>query len=169
MCLDVSRKRLLRIDDKGIVVVPSSTPLVPASGKTAREGLTMSKPTVKTAKKAAIKAFNQYIRERDNFTCFICGKVGDRYSMDAGHLITAAREATRFDELNTNCSCKGCNIKHEHDYEPYRKKFVDKYGEAVYNAMYARSFKYVGRRVYDYIELRKEYEDKLKSIIAEAE
>ena len=124
----------------------------------------MTKLKSSTEKAKAIKAFNQYIRERDGYRCFICGAPGDRYSTDAGHLITAAREATRFDELNTHCSCKGCNIKHEFDYEPYRRAFVEEYGEAVYDELYQRSFEYVGRRAQDYIDLRKLYVEKLRLI-----
>ena len=123
------------------------------------------KVSLKAEKRKAINAFNQYIRARDNYTCFTCGKVGDRYTTDAGHLITGEREATRFDEMNVHCQCKGCNIKHEHDYEIYRRKFVDTYGEEVYNEMYARSFEYVGRKAHDYIAIRQEYEAKLKRII----
>ena len=126
----------------------------------------MTKPKASTEKRKAIKAFNAYIRERDDYRCFICGVQGDKYSTDAGHLITAAREATRFDELNTHCSCKGCNIKHEHDYEPYRRAFVEKYGEAVYDQLYQRSLEYVGRRAQDYIEIRKTYEAKLRELVA---
>lgn len=127
----------------------------------------MNKPKARTEKAKAIKAFNQYIRERDGYQCFICGAPGDRYSTDAGHLITSAREATRFDELNTHCSCKGCNIKHELDYEPYRRAFVEKYGEAVYDELYQHSFEYVGRRAQDYIEIRQHYERKLAALRAD--
>jgi rubredoxin len=127
----------------------------------------MNKPKASVEKKKALKAMSDYIRERDGWTCFTCGKGGDKYSMDAGHLITSTRAATLFDELNVHCQCKGCNIKHEHDYETYRKKFVDVYGEEVYDDLYEGSFAYVGRRAADYALIREMFEDKLRKLKGE--
>jgi hypothetical protein len=70
----------------------------------------------------ADKIFSEYIRARDGYQCFICGKIGG--VMQCGHLITRADYSVRWFELNGNCSCPGCNMRHEYDYSIYHNKFI---------------------------------------------
>ena len=124
----------------------------------------MTKPKASTEKKKALKAFSDYIRERDNWTCYTCGKKGDRYTMDAGHLISRYWAGTLFDEMNVHAQCKGCNILHENDPEIYRREWIDEYGQAAFDVLYSKSKETVKRTAQDYIEIRKEYEAKLRHI-----
>lgn len=62
----------------------------------------------------AIKYFSEFIRLRDSGadgygTCVTCPRTAHWRTMDAGHFISCAREATRFDESNVHLQCKGCN------------------------------------------------------------
>ena len=89
----------------------------------------------------ADEAFSLYIRERDGFVCFTCGMKGQLRDgvMQCGHLISRRSYSTRWDELNAHCQCRGCNFRHEYDYEVYRAAFVFRYGEEAYQKLYAKS------------------------------
>jgi hypothetical protein len=95
----------------------------------------MKKQTRKSIVKKLDKIFSEYIRLRDNNTCFICGKQ-DPSIMTNGHLFSRIAYSTRWSEINCHCQCHGCNFLHESDFEPYRKKFVDKYGQEKYDNLY---------------------------------
>lgn len=61
-------------------------------------------------KRKADDIFSLYIRERDKFTCYTCGKVGERNNTDCGHYISRTFLGTRYDETNCHAQCKSCNI-----------------------------------------------------------
>lgn len=61
--------------------------------------------------------FSEYIRLRNadnngNVTCFTCGKVEywKRKGMQAGHFQSRKHYATRWDEINVQVQCSGCNV-----------------------------------------------------------
>ena len=122
------------------------------------------KPQTRIEKKKANKAFSDYIRNRDGWRCYTCGRSVDKYTADAGHLFSRYWAATLYDEDNTHCQCKKCNILHEVDSEPYKQKFIAEYGEDFYWELYRKSKELTKRTVYDYIDLRKEFEGKLETI-----
>ena len=115
-------------------------------------------------KRKALKAFSDYIRERDHSTCYTCGKVGDKYSMDAGHLISRYWARTLFVERNVKAQCKACNFLHENDPEIYKRKWITEHGQWAFDELYRRSKLTVKRTAQDYIDLRKKYEKKLRLI-----
>ena len=119
------------------------------------------KPQKKTEKRKALKAFSDYIRERDHWTCYTCGRKLDQYNADAGHLFSRYWAATLFDEDNVHCQCKKCNMLHELDVEPYKLKFIAEYGEDFYWELYRKSKGLVKRTAQDYIDLRLGFESKL--------
>lgn len=125
------------------------------------KGKKVKKVEKKAAKARALKAFSLYIRTRDRWTCITCGKVGDKYTMDAGHLIGRYWAGTLFDELNVSCQCKSCNILHGNDYEIYRKKFISLWGIDEYERMYERSRWLVKRTADDYLHLEAFFKEKL--------
>lgn len=63
----------------------------------------------------ADKAFSDYIRTRDQWTCQRCGKVynplvsTDRMALHCSHFQGRGKEATRFDPLNADAMCYGCH------------------------------------------------------------
>ena len=66
------------------------------------------------AKARAWKQFSMFIRLRDSdafgrVQCITCPRSDYWKTMDAGHFITRAKEATLFDERNVSGQCKGCN------------------------------------------------------------
>lgn len=56
--------------------------------------------------------FSLYIRHRDKFTCFTCGRQGQGGGMHAGHFISKAIGGVElyFDEENVHAQCYNCNI-----------------------------------------------------------
>jgi hypothetical protein len=62
-------------------------------------------------KKQAWKAFSDYIRERDNWTCFTCGRTGRGSAMHAGHFLVKKfhGELLKFDPANVHAQCYICN------------------------------------------------------------
>ena len=86
-------------------------------------------------------AFSRYIRARDNWVCFTCGKVGyDRDGvMQCGHLITRAKYSVRWDEYNAACQCSGCNMRHEYQPEIYTAAWIAEHGVDAYHDMVCKS------------------------------
>jgi len=77
--------------------------------------------------------FSLYIRKRDNYTCYTCGKKDG--VMQCGHLITRSKMSTRYNEINSHCQCSGCNLLHEYQPEIYTQKFINDYGLEAYNKL----------------------------------
>jgi len=74
------------------------------------------------------EAFSLFIRGRDGYRCFTCGKtkaIASLFGMSiqAGHLFSRTNYSTRWDELNTHAQCSGCNSYHENHPEGIRSHF----------------------------------------------
>lgn len=83
----------------------------------------------------ADKAFGEYIKIRDGWTCFVCGKTRQQATIQPGHLITRGKYSVRWDERNAQAVCKGCNILHEFQPEHHTQKFLKKFGQAAYDRL----------------------------------
>lgn len=59
----------------------------------------------------------------------VCSCCGSSENLQNGHLFTRAWLATRWERDNCAAQCSGCNLKHEHDFEPYRRVMVVRHGE----------------------------------------
>lgn len=71
--------------------------------------------------------FSLYIRQRDNFTCFTCGKRLDKASSQAGHFIH--RNSLDFDPRAINTQCVKCNQYLSGNLVVYTLKMIEKYGK----------------------------------------
>jgi len=82
-----------------------------------------SKPISKL-KKELWKYFSLYIRQRDNFTCFTCGRKGEGSAMHAGHFISKSVGgiALYFHEENVHAQCYNCNINLSGNQYEYAKR-----------------------------------------------
>jgi hypothetical protein len=98
-----------------------------------------SSNSISKLKKKLWTIFSLFIRQRDKFTCFTCGRVGYGSGMHAGHFISKAVGGIDlyFDEDNVHAQCYNCNINlggcqyeyslrlgEEKSKELYRKKGV---------------------------------------------
>ena len=96
----------------------------------------VSKKPISTMKRKLWKEFSLFIRNRDNFTCFVCGKKGEGGGMHAGHFIpkSVCGIELYFSELNVNAQCYHCNINLGGNGAAYYRKMVTRHGqEAVDN------------------------------------
>ena len=103
-----------------------------------------SKNPISKLKKEAWRVFSLWIRKRDNFTCFTCGKA-DRGEvgrfMQAGHFISRKHSATMFNEKNVNAQCMNCNLWGYGNMGVYTLKLQAKYGEGIIKELTAESQK----------------------------
>lgn len=63
-------------------------------------------------KKILWQHFSLFIRRRDNYTCFTCGRKGEGSGIHAGHFINKSIGGVMlyFNEENVNAQCYRCNI-----------------------------------------------------------
>lgn len=82
-------------------------------------------------KKELWKYFSAYIRNRDGFTCFSCGKYATGGGLHAGHFVpnSIGGISLRFDPENVHAQCYHCNINLSGNWPNYREKMIQKYGE----------------------------------------
>lgn len=72
-----------------------------------------SKQKISVLKRHLWEVFSKFIRQRDNNTCFICGRKGSGgSSIQAGHFIpkSVGGLALYFNEDNVHACCYNCNI-----------------------------------------------------------
>lgn len=68
--------------------------------------------SVSQLKKKLWTVFSLYIRQRDKYTCFTCGRIGEGGGMHAGHFVPKSVGGIDlyFDEDNVHAQCYNCNI-----------------------------------------------------------
>lgn len=84
--------------------------------------------TVSSLKKKAWLLFSLYIKNRDNWTCFTCGKYETGRNMHGGHFISRRYNATLFDERNVHAQCASCNMFRNGEPHIYAQKLSRLYG-----------------------------------------
>lgn len=119
------------------------------------------KLTKKGAEKKALKAMSDYIRARDKYRCFTCGKIGDNKNIDAGHLFSRRYTAIKFDEINVHSQCVYCNQYLSGNLHEYIKRFIAKYGQKAYNDLDNKKNILVKRNINDFLQIEKYYKDQL--------
>ena len=70
------------------------------------------KQSITALKERLWKVFATYIKNRDGWSCFTCGRRGEGSAMHAGHFIpkSVGGIALYFDERNVHAQCYHCNI-----------------------------------------------------------
>lgn len=106
---------------------------------TARSEKTKYPKELSKLKKWVWKAFSDYVRERDNWTCFTCGKQAKGSAMHAGHFVSRVRSATMFDEKNVHAQCYACNIHKSGNGAEYAARIIELYGKETFDDILFRS------------------------------
>lgn len=77
-----------------------------------KSGKTKKKPSISSLKKKLWTEFSIYIRNRDKWTCFTCGRKAEGSGLHAGHFISKSVGGISlyFHEENVNAQCYNCNI-----------------------------------------------------------
>lgn len=86
------------------------------------------KPSLAKLKKRADAIFSKYIRIRDNFTCYTCGRVMDLNSSQNGHFVPRQYLSVRYDEVNCHCQCYACNMLYNGQPSAYAARLEKDYG-----------------------------------------
>lgn len=63
---------------------------------------------------------------------------GSTARLGAGHLFTRQSYSTRWDLLNVHAQCWPCNYRHEFDFYPFQRWFVERYGQDEYDDLHKR-------------------------------
>lgn len=117
-------------------------------------------------KKKLWSIFTKYIKHRDKWQCFTCGKFVTGRNANGGHFISAAvcPPTLYFHEKNVHCQCVECNLRLEGNHYVYGVKL----GKRTVNLLNNIKRDYTGEvwSVEDYKLKIKEYEGKLRKLIA---
>ena len=77
--------------------------------------------------------FSQYIRLKNSVnekaTCFTCGKVDHWKKLQNGHFQSRKHYSTRWDEVNCQVQCAGCNVFKYWEQYKFSVNLDAKYGE----------------------------------------
>lgn len=104
------------------------------------------RPTVAKVKKEADKWFSKYVRYRDAekrpdgwyAQCITCPLIKPISQMQAGHFVTRRVTSLRYDELNVNAQCLGCNMFKAGEQYAYSINLDLKYGDGTAKALHDR-------------------------------
>ena len=105
--------------------------------------------------------FSQYIRLREAkngiVECFTCGKKEHwkGKGMQNGHFMSRKHLSTRWDEINCQVQCVGCNVYRYGEQYKFSVQLDHKYGDGTADSMHQKS-----RETYKVMD--KELEDKIK-------
>jgi len=75
--------------------------------------------------KLADAVFSKWIRDRDGWTCIVCGT---DENIQNGHLIPRENKAVRFSETNCNGLCGRCNWRDRFWHHHYEVAWLKKWG-----------------------------------------
>lgn len=125
----------------------------------------VKKPTVAKLKKVADKVFSDYIRQRDDYTCFTCGKKGDKTNIQNGHYVSRSFNSLRYDERNCHAQCVGCNIFKRGNIDEYALGLLRIFSPSILQELAAEKRKIKQFTVSELQELITLYSQKLKDLV----
>ncbi len=96
---------------------------------------------------------SRYIRQRDT-ECITCGST---YGLQCGHFIGRTAMSTRFDERNCNAQCGACNSNEHGDFDAYKYRIDEKWGEGTADELVRLSKQIKKYDEYELQELIKKY------------
>ena len=96
----------------------------------------MKSVSTKTLHEKLWKLFSFYIRQRDKWTCYTCGKVGEGAEIHAGHFKHGVLD---FDEMNIHAQCVSCNKWKSGKLDVYAENLIRDYGLKEFKALCQRA------------------------------
>lgn len=110
------------------------------------------------------KAFSDYIKARDHYTCVVCGS---KERVAAGHLLSRVAYSTRWDETQVFCQCSSCNFLHEQNPGPFTAWYLKKFGAEKYLELEQRYWRSRKWKDWELEELIETYKHKLEALKAQ--
>ena len=99
--------------------------------------------------------FSQYIRQKNAVdeiaTCFTCGKEDHWKKLQNGHFQSRRHYSTRWDEINCQVQCAGCNVFKYGEQFIFGKNLDLEYGSGCSESLYYKA-KQITKYSYDEIE-----------------
>ena len=96
----------------------------PQEGKKKVDGKARS---IKQLKADLWRLFSKFIRERDKYTCYTCGKPGN----EAGHFYHSKGYLIHFEERAVHTQCPQCNRWKSGNLQEYARRLVRDYGPGI--------------------------------------
>lgn len=118
------------------------------------------------AKAKADKWFSEWIRLRDSdehgiATCITSGKRAHWRTMDAGHYLSRAKEATRYDERNVHAQSKMQNRYQGGHFMEHGFRIEEKYGRGTVHALEQKAIQPCKRTTSDYLFIAETYKSRV--------
>ncbi len=123
----------------------------------------IKKKTISQLKKKLWEVFSLYIRTRDKFTCFTCGRRGEGGGIHAGHFVPKSVGGVDlyFDEQNVHAQCYNCNINLGGNQYVYSQKL----GPKVAAALYKRKGVFQKWNEFKYMKMIELYKEKTANLM----
>jgi len=113
--------------------------------------------------------FSQYIRlkdsENDYATCFTCGKSDHWKKLQNGHFQSRRHYSTRWDEVNCQVQCAGCNVFRQGEQFIFSKNLDLKYGKGTAENLQIQAGQIIKLSDSELQEMIKDYEKFVQTII----
>lgn len=121
------------------------------------------KPSRSKVIKQLDTVFSKYIRQREAVneiaTCFTCGKRDHWKRLQNGHFQSRKHYSTRWDEINCQVQCAGCNVFKYGEQFIFGQNLDIKYGLGTANELYLKAKKTVKISTVDLQDMVKHYKD----------
>jgi hypothetical protein len=112
--------------------------------------------------------FSQYIRLKNSVnekaTCFTCGKVDHWKKLQNGHFQSRKHYSTRWDEVNCQVQCAGCNVFKYGEQYKFSVNLDAKYGEGTAEDLSIKAQQIVKISNFELEEMIKKYKSLVDSM-----
>tara|TARA_R110000744_G_scaffold948_1_gene3508 strand:- start:9905 stop:10294 length:390 start_codon:yes stop_codon:yes gene_type:complete len=107
--------------------------------------------------------FSQYIRLKNSLdeisTCFTCGKKDHWKKLQNGHFQSRRHYSTRWDEINCQVQCAGCNVFKYGEQYVFGNKLDQKFGEGTARRLHIKAQQIVKLSDSDLEDMIKRYKN----------
>tara|TARA_R110000751_G_scaffold6833_1_gene28811 strand:- start:402 stop:791 length:390 start_codon:yes stop_codon:yes gene_type:complete len=107
--------------------------------------------------------FSQYIRKKNSIdeiaTCFTCDKQDHWKKLQNGHFQSRRHYSTRWDEINCQVQCAGCNVFKYGEQFIFSQRLDQKFGEGTSRRLHIKAKQILKLSDNDLEDLIKRYKD----------
>tara|TARA_R110001599_G_scaffold328526_1_gene542003 strand:- start:6308 stop:6697 length:390 start_codon:yes stop_codon:yes gene_type:complete len=107
--------------------------------------------------------FSQYIRQKNSIdqisTCFTCGKSDHWKKLQNGHFQSRRHYSTRWDEINCQVQCAGCNVFKYGEQYVFGNKLDQKFGSGTASRLHIKAQKTIKYSDTDLVDMIKRYKN----------
>ena len=112
--------------------------------------------------------FSQYIRLKNSVdeiaTCFTCGKQDHWKKLQNGHFQSRKHYTTRWDEINCQVQCAGCNVFKYGEQYKFAVNLDAKYGEGTAERLHIKSQQIIKLSDFELEDMIKRYKNFVDSM-----